>query len=84
MNMENELAKMILTLRKERGWSMAELGRRTIMSPTTIGLIESGRLVPYRSQVEKIASAFESSNSQRDLLLRLHNTWEKERLDQWR
>ena len=43
-------------LREQRKWTKAELARRTKMHPSGIGLIESGRLKPYESQLAKIAS----------------------------
>jgi transcriptional regulator with XRE-family HTH domain len=43
--------------RIDRGWSKAELARRARMCNGTIGQIESGRLIPYESQIVKIAEA---------------------------
>ena len=43
-------------LREQKKWTKAELARRTKMHPSGIGLIESGRLRPYESQLAKIAS----------------------------
>jgi len=43
--------------REQVGWSRAELGRRSTINPSTIGLIESGRLQPYESQLLKLARA---------------------------
>jgi transcriptional regulator with XRE-family HTH domain len=48
---------MLTTLRKQKGWSMSELARRTGMGQPTIGQIESGRLIPYESQLIKLADA---------------------------
>ncbi len=47
--------------RNQRGWSRAELARRAGMHPSTVSLIESGRLVPYPSQLDKLALALEIS-----------------------
>lgn len=43
--------------RRMRNWSRAELARRASMSASTVGQIENGRLVPYSSQLTKIADA---------------------------
>jgi transcriptional regulator with XRE-family HTH domain len=43
--------------REQAGWSRAELGRRSSINPSTISLIESGRLQPYESQLLKLARA---------------------------
>ncbi len=43
--------------RKRRGWSQAELARRAHLNAATLSQIESGRLTPYGSQVQKIADA---------------------------
>ena len=42
--------------RAKKGWSQAELARRTGMHPSTISRIETGQMRPYPSQVKKIAS----------------------------
>ena len=44
-------------LRMTNGWSKAELARRARVHPSQVGLIESGRFVPYTSQLTKIAKA---------------------------
>jgi len=43
--------------RETKGWSQSELGRQTGIHPSTISLIESGRLVPYEAQLVKLAKA---------------------------
>lgn len=43
--------------RQARGWSRAELGRRARVSGCDVGKIEAGRLVPYPSQLQKLARA---------------------------
>ena len=53
--------------RNQRGWSRAELARRAGMHPSTVSLIESGRLVPYPSQLDKLAAAL-GLKSRDDLL----------------
>lgn len=49
--------KVLQTLRESRGWSRSELARRAHMHPVTVGVIESGRLVPYPGQLAKLARA---------------------------
>lgn len=44
-------------LRQQRGWTRSELARRARMAGADIGKIESGRLRPYDSQLEKLAIA---------------------------
>lgn len=49
---------MVLTKkRNELGWSKGELARRANMTPADVGKIESGRLLPYPSQLVKLAGA---------------------------
>ena len=43
--------------REARGWSKAELARRTKMAASDVGKIESGRIRPYPSQLAKLAQA---------------------------
>ncbi len=43
--------------RERRHWSRAELARRARMSSADVGKIERGRLVPYSSQLKKLARA---------------------------
>jgi transcriptional regulator with XRE-family HTH domain len=43
--------------RESRGWSRAELARRARLNPSTVSLIEAGRLRPYPSQLEKLCGA---------------------------
>ena len=45
------------SLRESRGWSRAELARRAGLNQVTVGAIESGRLLPYQSQVLKLEEA---------------------------
>ncbi len=44
-------------LREDKGWSRAELARRTGIHPAEIGKIEACRVRPYPSQIERIAAA---------------------------
>jgi len=43
--------------RQSRGWSRAELARRAGLNPSTVSLIEAGRLIPYTTQLEKLCGA---------------------------
>lgn len=43
--------------RIKRGWNRAQLARAARMQAGTIAWIETGRFVPYQSQLEKIADA---------------------------
>ena len=51
------------------GWSRAELARRAGINASTVGLIESGRLHPYVSQLMKLANALGVSQAEAHLLL---------------
>ena len=48
---------LVTTLRENKGWTRAELAREAGLNPSTVGVIESGRLIPYDSQAEKLAQA---------------------------
>jgi len=47
----------ITEYRKLLGWSQSELARRSKVHATTISQIEGGRLLPYPSQLKKLAKA---------------------------
>ena len=49
--------KRLSAERRRFGWSRAELARRAGMNAGTVSLIETGRLLPYPSQLAKIAGA---------------------------
>lgn len=49
--------KKLTELRQARGWSKAELARRAELVEGYVGKIESGRLVPYETQLRRIARA---------------------------
>lgn len=66
--MTQEKVKLIVKLRQERGMNKAKLARATGMQQGTIGWIESGRFIPYDSQLEKIATALEWDGDLHDLL----------------
>ncbi len=44
-------------LRQDRGLSARELSRRAALDPSTLSLIETGRLTPYPVQLQRIAVA---------------------------
>jgi transcriptional regulator with XRE-family HTH domain len=52
--------KRITMEREKRGWSRAELARRTNLHPSQVGQFESGRLVPYPAQLARMAEALGS------------------------
>ena len=55
--------------RSRHGWSRAELARRAGLNASTVGLIESGRLHPYVSQLMKLARALNVPESEAHCLL---------------
>lgn len=44
-------------MRREKGWTKAELARRSGIQPNVVGWIEAGRFIPYQTQLEKLARA---------------------------
>ena len=58
--MEQVLTREQIAVRRERlGLTKSAFGREARLHVSTISQIESGRLVPYPAQLEKIAAAFE-------------------------
>lgn len=55
-------------MRKELGWSQSELARRAGLNQSTLNQIESGRLLPYPSQIQKLAQALNWKGNPEDLL----------------
>ncbi len=49
----------IVVLRRQRGWSQAELARRAGMHNSTVCLIESARFRPYPRQLVALAEALD-------------------------
>jgi transcriptional regulator with XRE-family HTH domain len=43
--------------RKYKGWTQADLGRRSGVHPNTISLVESGRFKPGAGQLERLGVA---------------------------
>lgn len=46
-------------IREERGWKRSDLARKTGMQAGMISWIETGRFIPYESQIAKIAKALD-------------------------
>lgn len=55
--------------RQAHGWSRAELGRRARVSGCDVGKFEAGRLIPYPSQLRKLARALGWPVEQADRLM---------------
>ena len=49
-------------IRESKGMTKAQLARLAKMQAGTIGWIESGRFIPYESQLENIARVLEVEN----------------------
>lgn len=62
----------ITSERAMRGWSQSRLAREAEMSASTISQIESGRMSPYPSQLEKIARALGHAADAAQLLEEVH------------
>jgi transcriptional regulator with XRE-family HTH domain len=54
---ESRKRQALASLRQERGLSQAALARKSGLNQSTVNQIETGRLVPYESQLRKLASA---------------------------
>lgn len=68
--MSKRASRLKLTVeREQREWTRAELARRAGMNPGTVGLIENSRLVPYGSQLKKLAKALGWKGNPQDLLV---------------
>jgi transcriptional regulator with XRE-family HTH domain len=51
--------KRLTAERTRRGWSKAELARKSGLNDVTVGMAENGRLLPYPGQLLKLARALE-------------------------
>lgn len=60
--------KRMTKQRETQEWSKSELARRAVMNPGAISQIESGRLIPYPSQLTKIAAALGWEGAPEELL----------------
>jgi len=54
-----DLADEILRLRMEKGWSQAELAKRSGISATNLSLLENDRVEIGKRRVEQLAKAFD-------------------------
>ena len=43
--------------RQAKGWTRAKLGGKADVHPATLGMIESGRYIPYAGQLGRLAQA---------------------------
>lgn len=62
----------MLELSKQReahGWNKTELARRSGIQQSDIGRFESGRSIPYQSQLQKLATALGYRGDPKDLLI---------------
>ncbi len=55
--------------REQRGWSKAKLARRARLDQATVSRIESGRLRPYRRELERLARALDVPKANAETLL---------------
>jgi ribosome-binding protein aMBF1 (putative translation factor) len=60
--------KRMEAVRKLADMSKAELARQARLHPTDVGKIEAGRLIPYGSQLRRIATALDYEGEPVDLL----------------
>ena len=60
---------MLTARRVQNGWSKSELARRARMTASDVGRIEAKRLVPYESQLRKLARALGLSVREADSLM---------------
>ncbi|MGF1647743.1 MAG: helix-turn-helix domain-containing protein [Kineosporiaceae bacterium] len=51
------IGKRVRHLRRAKGWTLAQLGEATSMSPGQLSLIENGRREPKLSQLQRLATA---------------------------
>ena len=52
--------KMITVLREAKGWNRSELARQSGLHRSQITLFESGRMVPYPRQLDKLPKALKA------------------------
>lgn len=63
---------MLDSMLKDRGWSRAELARRSSMNAATVSNILNGRQVPYPVQSQKMAEALGLTEKSFGLALKNH------------
>jgi transcriptional regulator with XRE-family HTH domain len=49
------MVNTIKSLREAKGWSISELARRARVHPSDMSRIESGRALPYKPQLVRLA-----------------------------
>jgi ribosome-binding protein aMBF1 (putative translation factor) len=55
-------------VRADRGMRKADLSRASVVQASIIGWIESGRFIPYDSQLKKIAAALDWQGEPAELM----------------
>ena len=58
----------ITALREAKNISRAELARRSGLNASSISWIETGRFIPYPSQLDKLAAALEYAGDPSELI----------------
>jgi len=58
MTQENSFSQRLLALRKDRGWSQPELGKKIDTSGAIIGRYERGEITPSIEVAKKLANVF--------------------------
>ena len=53
-----KMSKIIIDLRKDKGWSQADLAKQTDISQVMVGKYERGDAIPSLEVAKKIADAF--------------------------
>lgn len=56
-------------IREAKGLSRSEVSRRAEVQPSLVGWIETGRYIPYRTQLVKVAAALGVDESEAETLL---------------
>ena len=56
-----EVRRVVAELRKQKGWSQADLAKKTNISQVMVGKYERGDAIPSLEVAKKIADAFEVS-----------------------
>lgn len=71
MNAKRRLGKLVHKLRRQRRWSMREMAAKSGIPHPSLSLLEHGRKAVGPKLVERLASAFELSGSERAEFLNL-------------
>lgn len=59
LDTEQTVGEMIFRLRKERGWTQKELADLVEMHPNHVSRMETNKMQPRRSTLEKLAEVFQ-------------------------